>query len=307
MRHIIIRTGINCYTYLVQSLKRKAGPSACLKVNQDNFNEFVEKLAYRPMFSKFYLVELEFTDTARGEFKKFITDRLLTSNWIQCIIYVHHTELFEELKEVYKGYDILFYNSYSVSDEYLAKYIRRYIYDATSGEQIISMELARYIRKRVKYQDYLLDSKLDLLAHAHIDKKSIRQIIPRYRGVKVSTFPYHFFRQDKESEIGSFISRYQYSIDYLYKPMISFLETWVSLYSEYLSGNLTPLNYMDWIVANGSRFSISYKYQIENWLWLLENYSYELVISYSYFLYKYRNAGDFEKTLAIYKLMKELP
>lgn len=305
MKGVVIRTGINCYRYLVESLRAKAGKSAQISASLDNYRHFTDKLSHKPMFSKYYLVEVNYKDDSN--YLDWIHKVLLMSPWVQTVIYVDSRDDFDNIKEELRSYDLLFYDSYSVSDEYLAKYIRKYLYIASDRRIKIDMDTAKYIRKRIKYQDYLLDSKLDLLIHTDLSRKTIQRIIPKYRGVKVSTFPLHFFKQDKPREIGSFLSRYQGSISYLYKPMMDFISLWLELYQEYLSGQLSPMNYLAWLSVSGAKYDIKYRYQLENWMFLLERYSYELVLTYRDLLYRHRNDSDFIKTLTLFKLMKGLP
>lgn len=305
MKGVVIRTGINCYRYLVESLRKKAGRSSQLAVNISNYRQYTDKLSHKPMFSKYYLVEVSYKDDTG--FFDWITKVLLMSTWIQTVIYVDTRDDFDKLREDLRSFDMLFYDSYAVSDEYLAKYIRKYLYLASDQRIKIDMETAKYIRRRIKYQDYLLDSKLDLLVHTDLSRKTIQRIIPKYRGVKVSTFPFHFFKQDKPREIGSFLSRYQGSISYLYRPMMDFISTWLDLYQEYLSGQLSPMNYLAWLSTSGGKYDIKYRYQLENWMYLLDRYSYELVLTYRDLLYRHRNDSDFNKTLTLFKLMKGLP
>lgn len=303
MRSVVIRTGVGCYRYLVASLRKAAG-GTYTTISDTTYQQYVDKLSYHPMFTKYYLVEIVYHPDPK--FDDFIFNTLLKSAWIQCVIYTDNREVFEQLQERCHKLNVLFFNSYDVSDEYLIKYIRKYVWDATDHKIKLSYDTAKYIRKRIKFQDYLLDSKLDLLIHTDFSRQTIRAMIPLYRGVKLSTFPLHFFLGDRKEEIMSFLVRYQRSIDYLYKPLVEFVTTWLQLYEKYLAGEISPMNYTQWMLVNGDRYGIKYKYQIENWMKLFNLYSYDLVTWIRTQLYFHKDDSSFFKTLFLFKLTRGL-
>lgn len=104
----------------------------------------------------------------------------------------------------------------------------------------------------------------------------------------------------------SFLVRYQHSIDYLYKPLTEFVAQWLELYKKYLEGEISPMNYTQWMLVNGESYGIKYKYQIENWMKLFNLYSYDLVLWVHTQLYYHRTESGFFKTLFLFKLARGL-
>ncbi len=304
MKHVIIRTGVGCYRYLVDSMRKKAR-SASISLTKSNFEQYKDKLAYKPMFTPYYMVEAIYATDSK--YSDYIVKTLASSPWIQLVVYVDKREDFESLQGSMRHLDVLFFDSYSVDDSYMIKYIQKHVWEISGHTKKLSFDTAKYIRRRVKFQDYLLDSKLELLCHTDFSKQDIRKIIPAYRGVKVSTFPLHFFKGDHKGEIASFLVRYQRSIDYLYKPTLEFVQTWLTLYEKYLSGEISPVNYTQWMLINGESFGIRYTYQMDNWMSLFSMYSYDLVLLIFSQLYSHRNDTSYLKTLVLYKLLRGLP
>ncbi len=304
MKHVVIRTGVGCYRYLVDALRKKAR-TASISLTKSNFEQYRDKLAYKPMFTPYYLVEAIYDSDSK--YSDYIIKSLASSAWIQLVVYVDKREAFESLQVSLRNLDVLFFDSYSVSDEYMIKYIQKYVWETSGHTKKLPFETAKYIRRRVKFQDYILDSKLELLCHTDFSRQDIRKIIPAYRGVKVSTFPLHFFKGDHKSEVAGFLVRYQKNIDYLYKPTLEFVQTWLTLYEKYLDGEISPVNYTQWMLTNGESFGIKYKYQIDNWMNLFGTYSYDLVLLIFSQLYSHRNDTSYLKTLVLYKVFRGLP
>lgn len=301
MKHIAIRTGINSYRYTVQKLKSKLTPDAILMVTHDNYQELAERLKHRPMFSKYFLLEIHFESDSR--FLEFITN-CMHSSWIQCVIYASNKEGFEQLQQKFRREDIIFYDSYQTPDSILIKYIQQAVWDLSNKTIKLDKATATHIRNRVKFQDYLLDGKLELLVHTDFSKATINKMIPKYRGVKLATLPYHFFKAEKKREVAGFLVRYKNNIDTLYKPIVKFVGIWLELYEFYFTGELSSTNYIDWMAAHGVEYEIRYDYQIQRWLDLLAMYSYEKVLVIKMMLDEASEQSSYKKTLLLLNLLR---
>lgn len=301
MKSLVIRTGINTYRYLVRKMKKGLTPDALLTITQGNYTDYVDRVSHRPMFSKHFLLEIYYE--SESQYLEFIQNAL-ASKWVQCVIYVSNKEAYEQLQKVLAKYDILFYDSYQAPDSVLLDYIQKSLYEQSDGKLKASLDVAKYIRRRVRFQEFLLDSKLEYLARTDLSKAAIDKAIPKYRGVKLATLPYHFFKAEKKREVASFLVRYKNNIDIVYKPIIKFVDTWLEMYDFYLTGELNETNYLAWMESHGRTFQIKYDYQMQRWLELLSLYSYEKVLTIRMLLESESGHSNYKKTVLLTKLLR---
>lgn len=305
MKHLIVRTGIAVYRYTVMKMKDKVGANACMYLNESNYTKYSDKVAHRPMFSRYYLVELDWEPDSR--LANHVISNLFTSNYVQCIVYVSDRDAFESLEQLYsKDNNFVFLDCYNVTPEFLDAYIVRTIYDLTKGEVTLSAKKAELIRKRVRYQEHILDAKLELLAFTDLTIKTITQHIPPYRGVTISTFPYHFFMGEKKGEIAIFLTRYRRYPATLYKPLLEFMATWDELYTLYLDGEISQYNYIEWMLRNGKPYGITKDYHIERWMKLFRKHSYERFVYFNMKIQTTSSLPDYEKILLLVQIERSI-
>ncbi|MEG2262765.1 MAG: hypothetical protein RSC68_00155 [Acinetobacter sp.] len=285
-------------------MKKRAGASSSVVITHENYIRLQDKLLRKPMFSKYYLVEITYYDDTK--FNEWITKKLLASPWVQAVIYTSTAEEFETAYTSLKPFNVAVFDCYNISKELLMQYIYAQVYELSAGTIKLSSYKVDIIRRRVKYQEHILDTKLSLIANSNATIKTIESLIPMYKGVKLATFPYHFFAGAKVQEVASFMLRYKHNMQSLYEPLLKFVDEWLVLYDLYTSGQLSPSNYMEWMQENGEAHKIKYSYQMDRWMILLRKYSYERLITIKLLLEGNKEKDNFDKLFIMYKILRSV-
>lgn len=302
MKHLLVRTGIQTYRYVIRKMESKLTPSSVINLNTYNYLDLKEKLSHRPMFTKYYLVKITYEEDAK--YLDWVCNELLTLDWIQGVVFTNTMETFEQLQKKLQKLEPVIFDCYNVDKNFMLRYITRQLFELSDGRIRLTKSKADLIRRRIRYQEVQLDSKLQILANTNCTIKIIERTIPRYRGVKLATLPYHFFSGSKQGEVAGFIGRYMHSSEYVYDPIHEFANTWLELYEHYLSGELAPTNYLDWMLANGEKYKIKFPYQMERWMGLLRSHGYERVLTIKLELDAHAKDNDFGRIFTLYKLLK---
>lgn len=301
MKHLIIRTGINTYKYVVKRLESQVTSDAILNVWITNYESHAETIEHRPMFSTHYLLRVYYKDDKK--FFNFIKG-VMVYPWVQCIVYIDSAEIFESFTMELKGIPHVAFDSYTVSKDFLIKYVQQSMLDLSGGEIKLSKEKADLICTRIRFKEYELDRKLELLSHTDLSIATIKKHLIPYTGVSNKTFPYHFLMKQKQRELGTILIRNLYDIKYLYSGLLEYIDTWFELYDEYYEGHLNKNTIVEWVRVSGATYKIKQEYQAKRWLDLLEIYSYERMMYLRVLLQSKSNYSSYNKTMLLIRILR---
>lgn len=302
---IVLRTGVNLYGRFLDSLEQKATKNCIKNITESTFRDYIVAFASKPMFSKYYLVyaELNSLDGVEKAYFDFL-EMLITIPWVKLIIKVSSYETFDKLKYIKVFKSFMFLDCYNQPKEILEKYIRRELIRYGADQSLITDDCVSCIRRRVRHKEYVLDGVLPQLACTGLTKREIFALITPYKGVTLNNFGSRFFEPERKRPIAEFLQKYYKYPDSLYKAVMAYIEKWFKLYEDYISGELSHDNIINWIDTKGKQFDINYEYQASTWLQSFSRYSYDWMVFVFIELQAVSRANSSQKILALYKIYR---
>lgn len=304
LKHIVLRTGIDIFSGILKSVETNLNPSCIVNVDQSNYTSLAV-CKTKPMFSRYYMLYVTLHDIENVDnlYLNWITNAS-SINWIILVIKTDNRATFEQL-HFKKPFDSFTYlDCYNVQTVILDKYIKGRLLSYGAPAQLVTNKAVVCIRRRVKYREYILDSMLPRLAATDLSRKAIYSLIAPYTGVTVSNFGMKLFDTSKAKPVAELMFRYCRYPDTLFRNTYDFIQKWFSLYSVFISGELSDSNVMDWIFTSGSAYQITKEYQVRQWLQLLSSYSYEFMcIAFAELQSAYEKKRT-DKIFALYHIYK---
>lgn len=301
MKHILIRTGIDVFKYTFQDLEAKFPPSSIISVTSQNYMEKLKKLSMRPMFSKKYLVYVTLIDNSRETITAVTT--LSNLKWVKLIVQTNNSDVFLELMGSLDSARWLIVNSYETSDELKEEYLRRELLALNCEPKYITDYKLKLIRRRLRYQEHKASLYLPTLASSPMTIKLIESTIPLYSGVTVSNIGRVFFEKSKHARVANLVYRYRYYIKNIYRNISDYIDTWLALYEQYITGNLNESTIDNWIVKNGKQYKIKYNYQVQQFLDSFLKISADMMILIKMQLAEHSTDSSYNKTILLIRLM----
>lgn len=302
---IVLRTGVNLYGRFLDSLEQKATKNCIKHITESTFREYVAAFTSKPMFSKYYLVyaDLNILDDAEKAYLDFL-GTLTTIPWVKLVVKVSSYETFDKLKYVKTFKSFMFLDCYNQPKEILAAYIKRELIRYGADRSLVTEDCINCIRRRVRHKEYVLDGVLPQLACTGLTRREIFALITPYKGVTLNNFGVRFFEPERRRPVAEFLQKYHKYPDAIYKSVMAYVEKWFMLYEDYISGEFTQDNIIDWIEDRGKQFDISYAYQATVWLKSFSRYSYDWMIFVFVELQTVSKANSNQKMLALYKIYR---
>lgn len=301
-RGIVIRSGVNVFGRYVRAIESKAVRN-CILTPQDGVTPaLISTCKTKPMFSKYYVVHLEISKLDLVD-KRYIEmiKQLISFKWVILIFKISSREAFDRLRYIAPFDTFTFLDCYAVTAKVMHAYIRAELIRCGADKRYVTKTLVEHIRKRAKYKEYVLDSVIPRLAYSDLSKATVNSMIAPYRGVTVSNFGSKLFDPDKAAPVLEMLQRYSKYPDSLHKSTCDYIQTWLALYDEYVTGEFSEDSVANWLTTNGKKYGVLYGYQAKQWLRAMSTYSYEFMMLASITL---RATSSSAKTFALYKLFR---
>lgn len=278
-RHIVLRKGINIYGRYLAVLEARINKSCIKTLAQDNYLGLMSVLSTKPMLSRYYLVyaalgKLEKVDHRYLDFLKVLS----TYKWVYLIITTDVRETFDGLRYIKAFSDFTFLNCYGLSNDILYAYIRSELISNGARKELVTENVIKRIRSRIRYKEYTLDSVLPQLACTELKIADINRIIAPYTGVTLSNFGRSLFDPKKKKPVADLLCKYRKYPDSLFRSVQEYVSTWLKLYDSFYTGELCEDNAIQWLEEHGKQYSLVYEYQVHQWLESFSMYSYEFMI-----------------------------
>lgn len=302
VQHYILREGVNVFGSVLQRLESKVTPTCIKRVDGSNYTELSKQLKVKPMFSRYYLVYANVSESDQSYFDFLNT--LALSGWVQLILTVRSKAILDEVQchRYFDDFKVL--DCYNVTIDVMDKYIYDTLIQNGCDPRYVTQAAVTRIRRRAKYKAYVLDSVLPLLAQTNLSKKTVESYISPYTGVTLQNIGVQFFNPKKQDIVASYMLRYHKHITDIYKRVSAYVDSWLKLYEEYISGRLSDETVISWIDNYGKRYDIAYEYQAQKWLKSFSSVSYEFMITVFVMLQEYKNASNNLQLTALYKIFR---
>lgn len=272
----VLRTDINVFHKYLDSLESKMTKDCIIHIDPHNYKDYLKSFKVKPMFSRCYLVyaAVEDLDTRYLEYLAGLS----LNKWVQLILTIRNREVFDALRYHKVFASFRFLDCYNLTKEAWHAYIRYELkVNGCPPEKITKAAVTR-IRNRAKYKEYVLDSVLPILARTDMSLKTINSYIQPYTGVTLQNIGAKIFDPTKRKPVAELIYRYRNYIDPIYKSIREYISTWLTIYDDFVQGNLSEECLMTWVANSGHKYSIIYDYQARAWLDSFSRYSYEFML-----------------------------
>lgn len=280
--HLIVLSTLPYHKVVTDRIVEVYPESSVLYMTQYDYLNQESKLKSRPFFSSDYQVFVEYS--RNGEYWKHIM-KWASIEWVRLIIMcpfkVAYLDAQEKLRSV--GAKFERFNSYLTDFSTKAKFIQHKFADITYDEKELPYKMATYIASRIRGNESQLDFVLGQLAQAPtISYKSISKVLPAQRTITLGNFMMKLLGEGDfpYKNLLELLTRYKYYTTPLINAMIEFTDQWFRLFDEFISGRFNSMNVLNWTseVGHSKEFKITSTAQANDWLYLLEHYSYELMI-----------------------------
>lgn len=273
---IVLRTGIDVFRPILDKLELGVSTNCIKHISAGTSPETLKTLYTRPMFSSKIIV---YASLAEDD-AKYIGNllELANLNWIQMVISVSNRVLYDSLVYDSRFKAFKFLDCYRVKNEVLERYIRYSLLKNGCDPKYITKTSITRIRRRARFRTYVLDSVLPVLAKTNLSQKVVESYIAPYTGVTLSNIGKRFFEPEKGVYVAKFLSRYRNYISNIFKSVKAYVESWLVLYDEYASGQLSEETALDWLDTRGEKFKIHYSYEVTAWLSSFTTYSYDFML-----------------------------
>ena len=304
-KNIVLRKGINIYGRYLASFEAKLTASSIKHISADTYINYLTCFNSRPMLSRYYMIYAEVGKLTKID-KRYIDylKALAVLQWVKLIIVTDVRETFDELKYIKPFSDFIYLNCYGLSAEVLEAYIHKELLDHGAAKELVTSDVVTRIRRRARYKEYVLNSVLPHLACTKLTVKDINKSITPYTGVTLSNFGRCFFNPEKAKPVSDLLIKYRKYPDTIYHEVQNYVSTWLKLYDQYHSGELSEDNLLEWIESSGKSFGISYDYQAKAWLQSFSRYSYDFMILVILQLQEAAGKNNSVKMLALYKIYR---
>ena len=244
----IIRNGPPVYTLLTDKLQAGTTPSNILTSEGYSFSEIIERTATRSILGKYFLVQLTFKERGNFELCQLI-EKLAKLSYVHVILFCTGKKSYLQARQRFEKLSPRTLDSYAVSNEFFEEYIKYRILKYNARAQIPEYLIPDIRRNLRGYTD--INHFLYKLAFTeNVTKKVINELIPRRKSLSVNTFPRKLFLQPDTlnlKKINEFLDEYKFYISSVVIPLYDFYEGLYSIYKDYLKGNFTILNYMNYL------------------------------------------------------------
>lgn len=301
-KDIVLRTGVDVFRPVLDRLESAVSQNSVKHISSMTSVNTIKALHVRPMFSKKYIIYASLSE----EDPKYTNTLLELSqlSWIQLIVTVSNRAVFDSLSYDAKFKQFVFLDCYKVSNAILEEYIRYSLLKNGCNPKYITKTSITRIRRRARFRTYVLDSVLPILAKTNLSQKIVESHIAPYTGVTLSNIGRRFFEPAKKIHVARFLNRYRNYISIIFKSVKSYVESWLSLYDEYVSGRLSEETALDWLETSGEKFKIYYSYEITAWLESFSTYSYDFMLIVFVELQEASHENNNIQLLTLYKLFR---
>lgn len=305
LQHIVLRTGIDIFRGVLNSLESKLTSNCIMHLNITNYSTALAVIKTKPMFSRYYMlyVTLDSLDTIDNMYLNWIIE-ISSIKWVILIIKTGNRTTFEQL-HFKKPFDTFTYlDCFSVRSDILNRYIANRLLAYGAPKYLVTNKAITCIRRRVRYREYILDSMLPRLAATNLSRNAIYSLIAPYKGVTLSNFGMKLFDKTKSKPVGELMFRYCKYPDLLFKSTYEFVNKWFSLYELFVKGELSENNMLGWVNQSGFSYQITKEYQVKQWLSLLSTYSFEFMCIVFSELQDAFDKKNSDKIFALYRIFK---
>lgn len=280
--HLIVLSTLPYHKIVTDRIVEVYPESSVVFMTQYDYINQESKLKARPFFSDSYQVFVEYS--RNGEYWKHIT-KWAGIEWVRLIIMcpfkVAYLDAQEKLHSV--GAKFEKFNSYLTDFPTKAKFIQHKFEEITYGEKELPYKMATYIASRLRGNESQMDFVLGQLAQAQtISYRSIAKVLPAQRTITLSNFMMKLLGEGDfpYKDLLELLTRYRYYTTPLLNAMIDFTDQWFKLFEEFISGKFNSMNVLNWTseIGHSKEFKITSTAQANDWLYMLEHYSYELMI-----------------------------
>lgn len=255
---ILIRTGPPYYELIENKVQHNIPKNSILSNNEMSTSEIIERIKYRSIISANYVVKFNYNKNSRKDFNKLIK-KVSELNYVTLLVYTSTKDDYTLLQTTYRNFNLKLFDSYNASDNFKEFYIT-YKLKQLNPNIKLSSKMVAVIRKRLKgYTD--INGYLVNLSHENINTDTIYKIIPKYKVLNSRTFSSILFLKRDRISLKSFdelLTNYRYYPKPLVESLTKYFTSLNSLYTDYLSGNISDLNYLTYIETNKINIINSY-------------------------------------------------
>lgn len=280
--HLVVLSTLPYYKIVTKRIEELNSPSSCLHVTLYDYNGVDSKIKSRPFFSAQYQVFVEY---ARDEEYLRHVFEWATVEWVRLIVLCPFKVAYDDIQVRFRKHNLKFdrFNSYLTEFSQKAHYIQDEFKELTLGEQELPYKYASYIASRLRGSESQLDFVLGQVSNLDkITYHTVGPLLPKQRTMGVGNFMMKVLLPDpiEVAEVIDICSRYRYYCTPLYRAVDEFVEMWLKMFDEFITGRLSELNEVAWVaeVGVGKEFKITTPMQAHKWIVLLESYSYDLMM-----------------------------
>lgn len=303
--NIVLRKGINVYGRYLASFEAKVTPSSIKHITANTYSNYLTAFNNRPMLSRFYIIYAELGKMIKTDHRYIdYLKALAVMPWVKLIILVDSRETFDELKYIKPFSSFIFLNCYGLSDAVLEAYICKELIAHGAEKRIVTEEVAKRIRRRARYKEYVLDSVLPQLACTRLTIRDINRVITPYTGVSLSNFGRCFFDPKKAKPISDLMMKYRRYPDNIFAAVQEYVSDWMKIYDCFHNGTLSENNAINWVETTGKSYGVTYEYQAMQWLDSFSRFSYDFMLLVLLQLQEAAGKNANTKMLALYKIYR---
>jgi soluble P-type ATPase len=296
----IVRIGPPYYQLVIDSLSNGIPQQQVFNINKD-VESVVDRVKYRPIFGKYYLVIASYV---KGKSFWQTVKTLEEKEFIKVIVYTHTKEEFMTMisKAEDTKFDIKVYDSYKASKQDRNVYIIRTLKKLNKDIRLTQSGVD-LIRQRLYGYTIEVNGFLQQLAFSDMTQKSISKIIPKKSLLTTNSFGWMMYDNKVSlAEADEFIQRYRYYPMPLVESLKKYTEKLLNIYSYYLKGEFTEVNYDEFIVNH--KDLISSQFAAKNILVIFGKISIERLYQIYSMLQSADSQNRMECILILYKCVR---
>lgn len=279
MTHLVVLAALPYYELVTDRIRRVSPSSSLIETDDMHIMEVISKVHSKPFYSDYYWIIVHCTRTIKA--LKVLAPLLHYEHIRLCLlcpnrdIYMSVIELMDKNRF---GYNLL--NTYRTHYMTKVKFIMQ-IYNKVKGEKDpeLSFELAKYIASRVQGYERQLEYIFTLVLYdgKPLTKTTFSRLLPEHSYIGYSNYMLMALNHDNDGGVRNFVAARHSYIDGLLSGFREFFRVWELLFEQFAEGILNEDTESIWLAENGPAFKITTEYQVNKWLYILNNYSYELM------------------------------
>ncbi len=296
----VIRTGPPYYTLVLDALMTKIPKQQVFTVGKD-IEIAKDKVKYAPIFGVYYLVVAEYQ---KGKAFWQIVKELEGKTYVKLVLLTRTKEEFltvttkaEDSKFEYKSYDA-YKASKKDKNYYIVKTLKGFNKDV-----VITVPVLNEIRERLQGYNHEINGYLQQLAWLPLNVATVRKTIPKKSMLTVASLGWMMYdRKISIAEADALILRYRYYPSVLGESLKKHTEKLLTLYTFYIKGEFTELNYDEFITAN--KKLVANPYTAKNYLAVFERLSLDRMYQIDSLLSEIGKGGRINDILILYKAVR---